>query len=73
MKTLHNSYPAYKYNYQGVEFLVFKSMSGYSQSVVTWYLHFGDSYYISERDSAQEFNSKKESIEMAKFHINNHK
>ena len=67
--TYNNTYPAYKYTHNGVEFLVFKVMTGYYGSVAKWYLNFEDLYYISERDSSQEFNSKRQCVEIAKYYI----
>ena len=70
MKSIYNNtYPAYSYTYKGVEFIVFKVMTGNYGNVARWYMHFNDIYFISERDSAQEFSSKKSCLGMAKFYI----
>ena len=69
MKTLYNNtYPAYKQSYKGIDFLVFKVMTGNMGSVAKWYLHF-ENYYINEKDSSEEFNTKKQCIEIARYHI----
>lgn len=64
-KILYQGYNGYKGSYKGVEYIVFKSYSGYSKHSVVWNMVFDKSFNVNERDSSMEFRTKQNCNESA--------